>query len=290
MMHFTLCADDFGLHQGTDDGIIELIQAGRLNAVSCMSVGSTLNQNAGRLLQAATDGRVKIGLHLTFTEYAPVGLMPHLAPDGVLPSIGTLIQQAHMRKLRKLRKEEISEQIARQLRVFTETFGRFPDFIDGHQHAHILPVIRDAVIATVLSMPRGVWVRSCDLPLPQVLSLGVATRRAVVISTLARQLKRALLRHRVPTNAVFYGVNDFDPDQDFGDMMRIWLDAARTSRKPALIMCHPGYPKTTDVWDPIAARRPDELSYLASEQFGQDMVARDLTLVAQSDATDAQKA
>ncbi|WP_194269357.1 ChbG/HpnK family deacetylase [Tritonibacter litoralis] len=287
MLHFTLCADDFGLHQDADNGIIDLVQAGRLNAVSCMSVGPTLGQNAGRLLQAAADGRAQIGLHLTFTEYAPVGLMPHLAPDGVLPAIGALIQQAH---LRKLRQNEITEQVSRQLRVFTETFGRLPDFIDGHQHAHILPGIRDAVIAAVLNMPRGVWVRSCDLPLSRLLSLGIARRRAVIISTLARRLKRKLLRHHVPTNGVFFGVNDFDPHQDFGDMMRIWMDAARTSGKPALIMCHPGHPKTTDIWDPIAVRRPDELSYLASDQFEQDMVLRDMTLVAQPVAASAQNA
>lgn len=275
MLHFTLCADDFGLHQGTDDAIIELVQAGRLNAVSCMSVGDTLGRNAGRLLQAAADSRVQIGLHLTFTEYAPLGHMPHLAPGGVLPAIGTLIQLAH---LRKLNKEETTQQIARQLQVFTETFGRSPDFIDGHQHAHILPGIRNAVIAAVLSIPHSVWVRSCDLPLSRLLSLKVAKPRAVIISTLARRLKRQLLRHHLPTNGVFYGVNDFNPDQDFGDMMRIWLDASRTSGKPALIMCHPGYSKTTDVWDPIDLRRPDELSYLASEQFGQEMIARDMTL------------
>ncbi|WP_282094938.1 ChbG/HpnK family deacetylase [Epibacterium ulvae] len=287
MIHFTLCADDFGLHQGTDDGIIELVQAGRLNAVSCMSVGGTLVQNAGRLQQAVTETSVQIGLHLTFTEYAPVGLMPHLAPEGVLPSIGTLIQKAH---LRQLHKDEIAEQVLRQIQVFTETFGRLPDFIDGHQHAHILPGIRYEVIAAVLNMPRGVWVRSCDLPFSRILTLGVSTQRAAIISALARRLKRELVRHHVLTNDVFYGVNDFEPEQDFGNMMRVWLDAAHKSGKPALIMCHPGYLKTVDVLDPIAIRRPDELSYLASKQFKQDMILRDMTLDPQFAATGFQKA
>jgi hypothetical protein len=276
-MHFTLCADDFGLHQGTDDGIVELIRAGRLNAVSCMSLGDTLDKNATNLLQAAeaAEHQVQIGLHLTFTEYSPLGSMPHLAPDGVLPTVGTLIKRSH---LRQLNRAEIIEQIKRQVQVFSDTFGRSPDFLDGHQHAHILPGIRDAVIATVKDMPRGVWVRSCDLPLGAIARLGVGVRRAAVISILSRGLKRRLLRQGVPTNDVFYGVNDFVPDQEFGNLMKSWLSAAGNRRKPALIMCHPGLANVSGTWDPIAARRPDELSYLASVQFLRDMQDNALTL------------
>ena len=37
-------------------------------------------------------------------------------------------------------------EIAAQLRMFVHTFGRAPDFIDGHQHVHLFPQIRDAVL------------------------------------------------------------------------------------------------------------------------------------------------
>ncbi|KAB7614407.1 ChbG/HpnK family deacetylase [Amylibacter sp. SFDW26] len=274
MTQYTLCADDFGLHQSVDDGIISLVKAGRLNAVSCMSIGKTLSKNAQALLEASKESSipVQIGLHLTFTEYAPVGDMPILAPDGGFPTIEALIQYAH---LGRLNQHEISTQINRQLDVFKDTFGTLPDFIDGHQHAHILPTIREALVSTAKSnmSPDG-WIRSCDLPFSEIIKTKISVKRALIISVLSRRLKTMLFKNAIKTNGVFYGVNDFTSQQDFAQMMQVWLHSAGKSDKSALIMCHPGqlkYPNDKSISDPIADRRPDELSYLASEQFLQDM-------------------
>jgi len=281
MIQYTLCADDFGLHQSVDDGIISLVKAGRLNAVSCMSVGKTLRKNAPALLAAAKAAniRVQIGLHLTFTEYTPIGDMPKLAPDGTFPTIGALIKLAH---LGRLDAPEIATQITRQLDVFNDTFGMAPDFIDGHQHAHILPTIRNALVKTAKSSmsPNG-WVRSCDLPFAEIVKTKTSIKRALIISALARRLKAMLLENDIKTNGVFYGVNDFAAQQDFAQMMQVWLHSASTSDKAALIMCHPGQPKKSDdlaVFDPIAERRPDELAYLSSERFLQEMHRQNLEL------------
>ncbi len=274
MLKYTLCADDFGLHQSIDDGIISLVKAGRLNAVSCMSVGNTLSKNAPALLQVSKDSStpVQIGLHLTFTEYAPIGDMRDLAPNGDLPTIGSLIKSAHLGRLNPV---EISIQIDQQLEVFKDTFGTLPDFIDGHQHAHILPTIREALISAAKSnmSPNG-WVRSCDLPFSEILKTKTSIKRASIISALSRRLKTMLLKNAIKTNGVFYGVNDFTSQQDFAQMMKVWLHSASKSDKSALIMCHPGQlkdPNDKSISDPIADRRPDEHTYLASEQFLQDM-------------------
>lgn len=274
MIKYTLCADDFGLHQSVDEGIISLVKAGRLNAVSCMSVGKTLSKNAPALLQASKESAipVQIGLHVTFTEYAPVGDMLGLAPNGNFPTIGSLIQRAHFGRLDPL---EISTQIDRQLDVFKDTFGTLPSFLDGHQHAHILPTIREALVSTAKSgMAPNVWVRSCDLPFSEIIKTGISAKRALIISTLSRGLKNMLLKNAIKTNGTFYGVNDFTSQQDFAQMMQVWLRSAAKLDKDALIMCHPGRCKDHNdrcIFDPISDRRPDELAYLMSEQFLQDM-------------------
>ncbi|MDR3497477.1 MAG: ChbG/HpnK family deacetylase, partial [Ancalomicrobiaceae bacterium] len=44
-----LCADDFGLSEGIDRGILALIADGRLSATSCMVAGPALATHAGEL-------------------------------------------------------------------------------------------------------------------------------------------------------------------------------------------------------------------------------------------------
>ena len=40
-------------------------------------------------------------------------------------------------------------EIASQLRTFIDAFGRPPDFLDGHQHVHLFPQVRDAFLKVV---------------------------------------------------------------------------------------------------------------------------------------------
>ena len=40
-------------------------------------------------------------------------------------------------------------------------FGRPPDFIDGHQHVHLFPQVRDAVLKVVAEAAPDAWVRQC---------------------------------------------------------------------------------------------------------------------------------
>ena len=45
----TLCADDYGLAPGVNDGICQLVKNGRINAVSCMTSTSFWKQDAKKL-------------------------------------------------------------------------------------------------------------------------------------------------------------------------------------------------------------------------------------------------
>ena len=274
MTKFTLCADDFGLGPHTDDGIISLVEKSRLNAVSCMSVGDTFESNAARLTHAAklAEFPVEIGLHLTFTEYAPLGEMPILAPTGVFPTISSLILKAYLGKLNLV---EIITQIEKQFSAFETAFGVMPDFVDGHQHAHILPVVRDALIpiAKTSLEPNG-WIRSCHLPFREIMQARVSTKRALIISSLSKRLQSMLIQDKINTNQIFYGVNEFHSQQDFSQMMCTWLGSIGRLNKKALIMCHPGMPTElteASLPDTIANRRPDEFAYLSSDEFLQDM-------------------
>ena len=158
---FTLCADDFGLKKSVNDGVIDLVRNGRLNAVSCMSGGDSFEAGVGPLLNAASDAEqdVKIGLHLTLSEYAPLASMPKLAPQGVFPTINQTLISSH---LGRLDRNEITREIEAQIERFREIVGRLPDFVDGHQHVHLMPTVRTCLIDCIKAKGLSGFVRLCD--------------------------------------------------------------------------------------------------------------------------------
>lgn len=272
--HLTLCADDYGLSEGVNRGICRLVRQGRLNAVSCMAGAPALDPAALMDAVAAAPIPVAIGLHLTLTEYAPLGPMPRLAPDDALPGIGRVLMTAFRGGLDAV---EVGAEIDRQYRRFEEVFGARPTFLDGHQHVHLVPCMRNSVVALAAAQPAGFLVRSCRVPWSHQLRL--TDLRASFLSALDRPLSRRLRLEGVAANIAFYGVNRFVPGMDFGALMRRWLGLAAAQQEPALIMCHPGEAAPPGTWpDPIALRRPEELAYLTNDDFPADLAAAGFTL------------
>lgn len=147
-----LCADDFGLSEGINGAILDLVRQERLTAVSIMAPGPALNLGAAFLRTLRQ--QVDMGVHLTLTGpgLKPLGPMPRLAPNGSFPSLEHLMRLAATGKLRPMA-DEIALEIARQYDRICQCLNGPPDFIDGHQHVHQLPVIRDHVVK-LARMPR----------------------------------------------------------------------------------------------------------------------------------------
>eukprot|EP01037_Dinobryon_pediforme_P008005 gene8005-8079_t len=142
-----ICADDFGLETGINEGILALVAQGRLSAVSCLAQGQYFSRDSAALASMDVD----IGLHLNFTE-ALTG------SDLSLP-VPRLILQAYSHALSTAR---IRAQIDQQLDRFDALVGRSPDFVDGHEHVHQLPVIRDALLTALKHRypKQAIWLRS----------------------------------------------------------------------------------------------------------------------------------
>ena len=263
----TLCADDFGLSSAVNEGIIRLVKAGRLNAVSCMAGGAEFAKGLPLLMKACKEApiKVEIGLHLTFTEYKPLGPMKKLAPKDELPSVSTLLVKSH---LRLLNMRELQDEMARQWQYFIEVAGRSPDFMDGHQHVHLFPQLREAVVQLAKTKFHGrEWVRSCHGDSARLRACGLpstgASARVRIISHLAKHMAKKLQQADVKTNPVFYGINDFNKGENFADLMQVWVSLAEAENEWTVIMCHPGLKSDNDsIFDPIAARRIDEFEVL----------------------------
>ncbi|MGX1787610.1 ChbG/HpnK family deacetylase [Bosea sp. NPDC055332] len=256
---FVLCADDFAMTEGVSRSILELLGAGRLSATGAM----TNRPHWPRLAQelAAFSGRTDLGLHLNLTCAAPLSAMPTVAPSGTLPKLGELAKLA----LRSgTARDEIAGEIARQLDAFEQHFGRAPDFVDGHQHVHVLPGIRRAVLdAMAARYPAGsVYVRDPSDSIAAIRARGVAVGKALTVAGLATGLRSAAARRGIPTNRGFSGFSPFDAGRDFA------VDLAAFLVQPGpehLVMCHPGHvDDELATLDPVVATRPLEHAVLAA--------------------------
>lgn len=253
-----LCADDFGLSPGVSGGIARLAHAQRLSAVSCLVNGP--HWRSGAPLLRTLPASVDVGLHFNLTDGEPLsaelrGEWPRLPP------LARLIAAAH---LRLLPARAIAAELAAQWAAFSDATGHAPAFVDGHQHVHHLPQVRDALLAAVDAAPLRPAVRSAA----HVIGPGFGVKRALIAGTGARALQRELARRGIAHNAYLLGVYDFAAG-DYRALMQHWL--ARVPPEGALLFCHPGDADTSGVADAIRAARPREAAYLASADFAADL-------------------
>lgn len=264
-----LCADDFGLSRGIDVAVVDLVRRGRLSAVSCMVGGSDFEAGAAEL--AALSDRTDIGLHLTLTDLAPLGAMPKFAPGGEPPTIETLIRRALAGRLDYT---EISAEIGRQVDRFVAVIGRPPDFVDGHQHCHVLRTVRRALLDQVRARRRfgaRLWIRSCHEPLAEIRRRRIEVPKTAFIALLSRGMAKQARAAGAETNDSFRGVTGFGTRPSFRTAMQRFLAGA--GDRP-LIMCHPAAPgHPADPTDAIMPARLGEYDYLGGEHFPADLDA-----------------
>jgi predicted glycoside hydrolase/deacetylase ChbG (UPF0249 family) len=269
-----LCADDFGLADGVSRGIVELAEMGRISATGAMTNMPGWRRAAGDL--KPLQGRIAVGLHLNLTTGAPLGSMPQLAPAGAFPSLKDLLPKALKRRLPG---DEITQEIERQLDAFVEVHGEPPAFADGHQHVHVLPVIRPALIQVLKE--RGyagrVWLRDPSDRLAAILRRPIGRSKAIVINTLARGFAKSAHAAGFLTNEGFSG---FAPLDASVPASRVFQEAfSRLGDRP-VVMCHPGcVDDELRHLDPAVESRVEELNYLRSDAFRELLTARHIKLI-----------
>ncbi len=252
-----LCADDFAMTDGVSAGIAELAAAGRLSATSAMVTTAHWPDHAARLMPLRDT--LAVGLHFNLTLGRSLGAMSGLAPSGDFPALSRLMELAFSRRLDG---GEIADELTRQLDRFTQVWGHAPDFIDGHQHVHVLPMVRSAVLNTLAERfpdAKPLLRNPADRP-AVIVARGAAVPKALALATLATGFGRRARRMGFPTNRGFAGVSPFYRAMLYSEeFMRFftWVGARH------LVMCHPGYPDAElQRIDPVVERRRDELDAL----------------------------
>jgi predicted glycoside hydrolase/deacetylase ChbG (UPF0249 family) len=275
VIRFWLCADDYGIAPGVNSAIRDLIMRGRLNATSVMVVAPSFTRAEARSLAILNSGtpRAAIGLHLTFTApFRP--LTPGFRPRGEngFPLLHDLFKAG---LLRQLKREALAAEIDAQLAAFVAAFGRPPDFIDGHQHAHLAPQVREEVLAAAKRRAPGAWVRQCGSAQPAIKRLG--DPKGLMLDAFSRAFRTRAQASGVPTNPAFAGTYSFRADADFARKFPRFLDDLPDG---GVVMCHPGHVDDELVrLDPLTDLREREYVYLAGDDFPAVLAARGIALV-----------
>jgi predicted glycoside hydrolase/deacetylase ChbG (UPF0249 family) len=277
-----LCADDYGLTEGVSRGILDLAERGRISATGAMANMPAWPRLAASL-RALGHGAIGVGLHLNLTTGAPLGAMPGLAPAGAFPRLGALLRQVLPARgaAGAALEGELAAEIERQLDAFEQTHGAMPDFVDGHQHVHALPVVR-RVLLRILSQryPAGgrrPWLRDPSDGLAAILRRGISADKAATVALLSAGFRRAARTAGFDTNEGFSG---FSPLQASTPAARVLGRALLSLGPRPLIMCHPGHVDAAlRALDPAVESRPLELAYLASKGFGELLARHRVRLV-----------
>jgi len=268
-----LCADDFGLSDGVSRGIVELAETGRVSATGAMTNMPGWRRAARDL--KALKGRVAAGLHLNLTTGSPLGAMPQLASSGAFPPLKALLVKAARRQLPG---HEIAEEIERQLDAFTDIYGEPPAFVDGHQHVHVLPVVRPALIRVLAARGHAgrVWLRDPSDRTGAILRRPIGRSKAMIVKALAVGFAGRAHAAGFQTNEGFSG---FAPLDLTVPADRVFEEAFSGLGRSPVVMCHPGYvDDELRGLDPAVESRMEELEFLKSEAFGSLLERRGIGL------------
>ncbi len=257
-----VCADDVGLVDGVAATVAQLAAAGRLNAASCVTTAPGWRPAAALLRDA--NAPLALGLHFNLSEGAPL-TRELRARWPTFPGLARLLAGA---ALHALPAAAIAAEFAAQSDAFADALGRRPDFIDGHQHVHALPGVRDGIVDAIASWPVVPAVRNTA----HVCGPAAALKRRVIAASGGGALERALVARGIAHNAVLLGAYDF-ATSDYRALFQRWLAAA--PRQGGLVFCHPG---PTTAGDPIGAARQRESDYLGSAAFLADLDAAGVTI------------
>lgn len=241
--------------------MLQLAHLGRLSGTGCLVDGPSFLQNAPRLRASG----LQAGLHLNFTE--------QLEHEGIFMPLGRLVQACWTRRLDAA---QVRRQIATQLDRYESVMQRAPDYVDGHQHVHQFPQIREALLVELARRyPAGSrpWLRS-TLASGRGLPAGTKVKAAIIATLGAAQTVRLARRQGLQLNRALLGVYDFQGGAaGYSDLLRRWLSIARDND---LIMCHPATAAVPG--DPLGRQRLAELEVLASDETGEWLRRHDVVI------------
>lgn len=248
MKRLIVNADDFGLTESVNRGIIVAHREGILTSASLLANGLAFDD---AIASSRRFPDLSVGVHLNISGGTPV------SPAGRISSLLNELGQLHLTPLHmwiriltgQISLEDIrSEFRAQILRAFDA--GLTPTHLDGHLHIHILPQIATIVIALAhefripqVRCPAENLVSTLPL-LWKLPATGMAALErsaiAFAVTSFARPLREQLRKNGLVSSRAFYGLvhTGFLDSKALADLLRLVPEGTTE------LMCHPGYPNS----------------------------------------------
>ncbi|MBI4274829.1 MAG: ChbG/HpnK family deacetylase [Rhizobiales bacterium] len=269
-----LCADDYGISPGVNRAIRDLLAQGRINATSVMVVAPSFGQSEAKSLATlGADGRrAALGLHVTLTApFRPLSADYGPCQDGAFLMLGATLRAAF---LHRLNRQALVAEVAAQVQAFADALGRTPDFIDGHQHVHLFPQVRDAVLMVARDKAPKAWLRQCGRMSP--LRGALSDRKGLFLEFLSFNFRRRARDFGLRTNPAFAGTYDFARRADFAAMFPAFISDLPDD---SVVMCHPGFvDEELARLDTLTAPREREYAYFADSRFPEILKSQGVAL------------
>jgi predicted glycoside hydrolase/deacetylase ChbG (UPF0249 family) len=245
MKQLIVNADDFGLTENVNRGILDAHREGIVTSTTLLANGRAFEAAAAA---SKRFHRLGIGVHLNLTEGKPVAdatKIPTLVDRGgrlYMPPArlwaGISTGQVSLSDI----EAELRAQVARVFHA-----GIRPTHLDGHKHIHVLPRVSEVVIRLAREF-RIPAVRSplehnphASSPLHDGLHSRISTVKQYLVSRavskLARSFREKLAEAGLVSPANFYGLGQ----TGFLDASTIRQILKNLTPGTSELMCHPGY-------------------------------------------------
>ena len=220
-----VCADDFALDSGVSTAIVQLAEQGHISATSAMSLSPNWPEHA-RWLKPLSP-HIDVGLHLDWTS-----------PFAITAGHGCSLPQLMQRTLtRSLNRQQARTVIDTQLDRFEAAWGAAPAHVDGHQHIHQFPIIREALVQSLtVRYPRGQrpWLR-----VSRPLAPGLDIKSRVIQGMGAAALQQQAQQAGLPHSSWLTGIYGFSGTAADYEAPRRGADVPPWARHQQHRRCHP---------------------------------------------------
>lgn len=252
MQNIIINADDYAMDAGVDAAIMQLAARGVVTAASAMVRSRRWPESA----RASHDApKLSWGLHLDLTSpFVDAGFPPQRLFPLMARARAGLLDRARLRR-----------EVDSQLSLFEAGRKCAPEFVDGHQHIHQFPAIRETLLDALADRygrdAMRIGVRICA---PRKWR---GVKAAIVGGTGAKGLSRLAGERGHSVNSDFAGVYGFAAGANLAALWRGWARGLRGALP--LVMCHVALTVSgvSGSGDPIRQARLREYAWLASEEF-----------------------
>jgi len=280
MKRLIINADDLGADEARNGGILEAIRAKIVTSVSLLVNGAAVEDSL-RAIRKEDFTQVSIGVHLNLSEGISVAKGLRLLTNGDGNFHGkTFTRRLLLQEGNKELEKEVSQEVDSQIALLKEA-GVSVRHLDGHQHVHVFPAVRRAVISAAKKYGIN-WIRipqesppiSTEGEFPEAL-----LSEAMFFNDLAGEARSLLFEARIHTTDYFFGL--YGKGRLSLPLLERYLE--RLSDGLTELMVHPGRVQKHQVQSPFSAfstsDRERELTALLSPSFREALLRTGVRLI-----------